>query len=77
MDDPRKVIEFIERNDLGYILGNSVRHIIYGANYISSGLIMSGEQGDNARLMHLRDARQFLNVEIKRLSKKKGKVKCT
>ena len=70
MDNPSKIIDFIERNDLGYILGNSVRHIIYGANYIANGLIMSGKQGDDARLMHLKDARQFLNVEIKRLSKK-------
>lgn len=73
MDDPRKIIEFIERNDLGYILGNSVRHIIYAANYISQGLIMSGKEGDSIRLIHLKDARQFLNVEIKRLSKRRMK----
>jgi hypothetical protein len=57
-------MEFIERNDLGYLLGNSLRAIIYAKD---SSLT------EQQQLQHLKDARAFLNIEIKRMSKKEKK----
>jgi hypothetical protein len=66
MDSPNQIIQFIQRNKLSYILGHTVRAIMY-AN------MMSFDQDLNklVQLQHLKDARQFLNIEIKRLSKEK------
>jgi hypothetical protein len=64
MDNPRKIMEFIERNELGYILGNAVRAIILAAEVNEEV-----NSGKNQKLTHLKDARLFLNVEIKRLAK--------
>jgi hypothetical protein len=64
-NSPSKIIKFIEDNDLGYILGNTVRAIIYAKNSIT----------EVEKIQHLKDARQFLNVEIKRLSKKEKTTK--
>ena len=61
----QSVIKFIEDNELGYILGNAVRAIIYTKNSIT----------EVEKIQHLKDARQFLNVEIKRLSKKEKTTK--
>lgn len=62
MDNPREILRFIERNNLGYILGNSVRAIIHAKDT---------ELTEEQKLQHLKDARLFLNIEIKRLSKGK------
>jgi hypothetical protein len=56
-----ELLRFIEKNNLGYLLGNTVRAIIYAKDDI-----LSPQQ----RLQHLKDARTFINVEIKNLSKK-------
>jgi hypothetical protein len=63
MDSPNEIIRFIERNNLGYILGNATRAIIYAQN-------PEEPPDEQKKLQHLKDARQFLNIEIKRLSKK-------
>jgi hypothetical protein len=63
MDSPSKILEFIQRNDLGYILGNAVRAIIYAKDATLT---------EEKQLQYLKDARLFLNTEIKRLSKLKG-----
>jgi hypothetical protein len=60
LNNPSQIAKFIESNDLGYILGNAVRAIVYSREV----------QETNKKLQHLKDARLFLNVEIKRLSKK-------
>jgi hypothetical protein len=62
MMNPRKVAKLIEETEVGYTLGNAIRAIIYAKD---------PNQDENKRLQHLKDARLFLNDEIKRLSKKK------
>ena len=56
--NPRDIMRFIEKNELGYVLGNAVRSIILA------------KEDDSKRLQHLKDARLFLNDEIKRLGKR-------
>ena len=58
MMNPKEIMRFIEKNELGYVLGNAVRSIILA------------KEDNNKKLQHLKDARLFLNDEIKRLSKK-------
>lgn len=59
MMNPSKIVKFIEDNELGYVLGNATRSIIHS--------IISVE--NEKKLQHLKDARAFINVEIKKLSK--------
>lgn len=56
MDDPRKLMEFIERNNLGYTLGRAFIAIVRAANL-----------QDKERLTELREARNLLNICIKRI----------
>jgi len=56
-----QLVKFIEKNNLGYLLGNTVRAIVFSRDESLS---------EQQRLQHLKDARQFINVEIKNLSKK-------
>lgn len=64
MINPSKIVKFIEDNDLGYILGNTIRSIIYARDETLT---------DEKRIQHLKDARSFINVEIKRRNKVKEK----
>jgi len=66
MMNPSKIVKFIEENELGYILGNATRAIIYSRD---------PESRLEKQIQHLKDARQFLNIEIKKLSKKQEKEK--
>lgn len=59
MNNPNETMRFIEKNDLGYILGNAVKSIILAKDITLE---------ESKRLQHLKDARRFLNFEIKRLS---------
>jgi hypothetical protein len=72
MNSPRQIMQFIESNDLGYTLGNAVRAIIYACQpeFGKAMAEANPELTRHKRLQHLKDARLFLNVEIKRLSKK-------
>jgi hypothetical protein len=65
---PNEIMRFIEKNNLGYILGNAVRSILLSITDIELDEDRTKLYPRN-KLQHLKDARQFLNVEIKRLSK--------
>jgi hypothetical protein len=54
-DDPKKIMDFIERNGLGYILGRVVMAVMRAA-----------EVPDEEKLGHLKEARNLLNTMIKR-----------
>jgi cell division protein FtsB len=56
-----ELVRFIEKNNLGYLLGNTIRVIVFSRDESLS---------EQQRLQHLKDARAFINVEIKNLSKK-------
>ena len=60
MINPREVTKFIERSEVGYTLGNAIKSIIRGTVNLTK----------EENLQHLKDARLFLNDEIKRLSRK-------
>ena len=61
MLNPTQVIKFIVGNDLGYTLGHAVRAIV----------LSKEETETNRKIQHLKDARLFINDEIKRLGKEK------
>lgn len=60
-----KITKLIEEFNLGYTLGNAVRAIV---NAMDSNLT-----DETKKIQHLKDARLFLNDEIRRLSKDKKK----
>lgn len=66
-----EITKFIERNNLGYTLGNTVRAIIYAKNP-EYGEVTKDDNSkiERHQLKYLKDARLFLNYEIKRLSKR-------
>jgi hypothetical protein len=68
MDSPKQIMQFIERNELGYVLGCAVRSILRSVEGAGPT-----ENENNYKLKHLKDSRLFLNDEIKRLSRKEIK----
>lgn len=55
MDDPKKVLDFIERNNLGYVLGRVLVSITRASNC-----------PEEEKLTHLKEARNLLNIMIKK-----------
>ena len=56
--NPKSLIDFIEKNKLGYLLGSALRYIV-NAN----------EAEGNERLLSLVSARELITIEIRRLRK--------
>jgi cytosine/adenosine deaminase-related metal-dependent hydrolase len=58
-EDPKKLIDFIERNNLGYILGR-----------VMVAVVRAAESSDEEQLAHLKEARNLLNIMIKKRTRK-------
>jgi hypothetical protein len=58
-EDPKKLIDFIERNNLGYILGR-----------VMVAVVRAAESSDGEQLGHLKEARNLLNIMIKKRTRK-------
>lgn len=56
MDDPKKLIDFIEKHNLGYLLGRAVTAIVKSQDSMTK----------EEKLTHLKEARNLLNIIIKR-----------
>lgn len=69
--NPKKILDFIEQNKLGFLLGSAVKQICYAA-FEREPIVANRDFSPSEKLDYinrLKDAKNYLAIEIRRVQR--------